>query len=112
MSASRLIDYFAVYGLKPPISILADDSTGNVDNVNTIARIRVIITSAEANIKCSTGYRHYFEMCCKEGYKAWLEVMYGKINGVQNPELKADLPIITAIAFYYMPIEGRYTVIP
>ena len=51
-------------------------------------------------------------MVCKEGYKAWLEIMYSKIKGIQNPELTADAPTITAVAFYYMPIEGKYTVVP
>ena len=115
MSAPRILDYFAVYGLDEgtPVGISSlETSDSGSDNLNAISSLRLIVLEADESIRSTTDFIVYLELNTVGDKKLWLEVVYGRLRGVMKPGWNPNGSVITAVALFYMPFEDRVLQVP
>lgn len=115
MSAPRILDYFAVYGLDEsvPVSISSLESSDSMaDNLNVIASLRLIVLGVDESIRSKSDFIVYLELNTVGDRKLWLEVVYGRLKGVAKSGWTPNGNIITAVALFYMPFEDKLLHVP
>ena len=115
MSAPRILDYFAVYGLDEsvPVSISSLESGDSmVDNLNVVSSLRLIVLGVDESIRSKSDFIVYLELNTVGDKKLWLEVVYGRLKGVAKPGWTPNSSILTAIAMFYMPFEDKVLQVP